>query len=62
MRTVIVRLFESAQGAGEVGMSGFVEDVASGLRQRFTDAQELLNAIACISRGGTPADTAEPRP
>lgn len=49
MRTVIVRLFEAAAGAGEVGLSGFVEDVACGTRQRFTGAQELVELIGRIA-------------
>ncbi|MGH3516606.1 MAG: hypothetical protein ACRDQ7_04180 [Haloechinothrix sp.] len=61
MRTLIVRLFEPAEGAGGVGLSGFVEDVSKGIRQRFCDAQELLDAIARVADRGTsgmPEETA----
>lgn len=49
MRTVIVRLFEPATGTGEVELSGFVEDVAGGTRQRFSGAEELLDAMTRIA-------------
>lgn len=49
MRTVIVRLFEPAIGAGDVDLSGFVEDVACGTRQRFTGAHELVEVIGRIA-------------
>lgn len=45
MRTIIVRLFEPAQAAGNVELHGFVEDVERGTRQRFTEAAQLLDAI-----------------
>lgn len=49
MKTVIVRLFDPATGTGEVELSGFVEDVAAGTRQRFSGQQELMEAIGRIA-------------
>ena len=49
MRTVIVRLFEPAPGAGSVEMHGFVEDVGRGRRERFTGAEQLLAVFARIT-------------
>lgn len=49
MRTVIVRLFEPAEGAGDVALSGFVEDVALGTKHRFSGGEELLTAIGFVA-------------
>lgn len=51
MRTVIVRLFEPADGMGEVELSGFVDVVALGTRRRFSGAEELVAAIGDIMQG-----------
>ncbi|MQA62222.1 MAG: hypothetical protein GEU86_12135 [Actinophytocola sp.] len=48
MRTVIVRLFEPAEGAGDVVLSGFIEDVALGTKRPFSGGNELLTAIRSV--------------
>lgn len=48
MRTVIVRLFEPADGMGDVELSGFVDVVAIGTRHRFSGADELVAAIGAV--------------
>jgi len=50
VRTFIVRLQEHADGSGRSGaatpvLCGFVDEVASGLRARFRNEQELLTAL-----------------
>lgn len=58
MRTIIVRLFEPAQAAGDVELHGFVEDVEHGTRHRFTRPAQLLETIQRLA--GQPA--ADPVP
>lgn len=60
MRTVIVRLFEPAEGAGDVALSGFVEDVALGTKHRFSSGEELLTAIGFVADHGETEAGVEP--
>jgi hypothetical protein len=50
MRTIIVRAFEPVPGRGWSDLRGFVEDVATGSRERFVGAEELVAAVARILR------------
>lgn len=49
MRTIIVRLFEPAPATGRVDLHGFVEDIETGGRRRFTQGAQLLRAIEEIA-------------
>jgi hypothetical protein len=57
MRTLIVRIFEPAPGAGPVAPRGVVEDVRTGTATRFRGEAQLL---AAIMREPGPRDDAEP--
>jgi hypothetical protein len=45
MRTLIVRVFEPAPGAGPVALRGVVEDVRSGTARPFRGEEQLLAAL-----------------
>ena len=58
METFVVRVRESGQG--EPGLRGVVDEVASGYRATFHNAEELVMILTSGSRGQARAELGQP--